>query len=113
MPHANYDDRTMASWLHDSCKRYANGGQRRRMVLKYEHRIGCRIEHLVARLKFRPDETRHIDHIIPLAAGGSWHFTNLRMLAPVHNHARPRYTATPEDIAAVALLELHYKLNKV
>ena len=109
MPHANSDDRTMASWLHDSCKRYANGGQRRCTVLKYEHRIGCRIERLIARLRFRPDETRHIDHIIPLAAGGSWHFTNLRMVAAADNHARPRFTATPEEIAAVALLELHYK----
>ena len=56
-------------------------------------------------------ESRHVDHVVPLADGGTDHFTNLRMLSPRRNMARGR-AASAEDHAAVALLMLRYPPDK-
>lgn len=79
------------------------GGRRR----SCETRLGCRIEYLRDRLGYRHRESRHVDHVVPLADGGTDHFTNLRMLSPRRNMTRGR-AATAEEHAAVALLTLRY-----
>ena len=79
------------------------GGRRR----SCETLLGCRIEYLRDRLGYRHREIRHVDHIVPLADGGTDHFTNLRMLSPRSNMTRGR-AATVEEHAAVALLMLRY-----
>ena len=59
------------------------------------------------RLGVQPNDTREFDHIIPLSQGGDNHFTNLRLLPKAEHMRRPK-KATPEEVAAVALLRLYY-----
>ena len=81
MPHRVVDDRKIQSWLRQHCMAIAAGGGTMGYARKFDHMIGCTCEEMVSWLGFNDKDPRHIDHIIPLSAGGSWHFTNLRMLA--------------------------------
>ena len=85
----------------------ANGQKSRGRPRKCEAKLGCTIEQLVEYLGFQPNETRHLDHIVPLSQGGSEHFTNLRLLDGT-DHMHRKSKPTSEEVAAVAMLQIKH-----
>ena len=107
MPHSS-GHRTQHCTLRQTMVAVARGARRRgNRPRRCEAALGCTVERLVRRLGFRAGDKRHIDHIVPLSRGGTHHFTNLRLLSPRANERRGA-NATPEEAAAVALLQLRY-----
>ena len=109
MPHAE-KHRTHHCMVRQTLVAISKGRKSRGRPRRCEALIGCTVEQLYDYLGFQQGEQRCIDHIIPLSQGGDNHYTNLRML-PEDEHQRRPATATPEEVAAVALLRLRHVLR--
>ena len=107
MPHAP-KHATQHCAVRNTMRAIVNGCKRRAGPRRCEAALGCTVERLVQRLGFHKGDKRQLDHIVPLSRGGTHHFTNYRLLSPRTHMHRGSHDATPEERAAVALLELRY-----